>query len=276
MGQLSKIEWTDHTFNPWWGCMKVSEGCKNCYAETLDNRYHHDDPHWGPGSSRKAMSENYWKQPLKWNKEAEKAGNKARVFCASMADVFEHHHDTYKHRLRLFDIIESTPNLIWQLLTKRPENIRLLTPVMWYLDWPKNVWIGTSVENQEAAKTRIPHLLKIPSNVRFLSCEPLLGPLRLREYFNAETFYARGPDGQLVTKTYFNPDIHWVIAGGESGPGARPMDKQWLLQLMYDCTTANVPFFFKQWGEYCNGIKVGKHQAGRLLEGEEWNEFPEY
>src|SRR3990172_1427349 len=127
----SQIEWTDHTFNPWWGCEKVSAGCKNCYAETLDNRYHKANPHWGPYSSRKYMSNNYWAQPLKWNDQARKSGVKKKVFCASMADVFEDNIIVTSQRYKLWDIIEKTPNLIWQLLTKRPENIMKFIPYSW-------------------------------------------------------------------------------------------------------------------------------------------------
>src|SRR5579863_1074490 len=168
----SQIEWTTHTFNPWWGCMKVSEGCKNCYAESLDNRYHHADPHWGPNSPRKEMSDKHWMQPFLWDQKAWKAGIKAKVFCASMADVFEVSTDpvVVNGRKRLFNIIDNTPNLIWQLLTKRPENILNCVPVHWREAFPENVWMGTSVENQEAANERIPHLLNVPAKVRFLSC----------------------------------------------------------------------------------------------------------
>src|ERR1041385_2907422 len=169
MSENSKIEWTDHTFNPWWGCQKVSEGCKNCYAETLDNRYNHANPHWGPYSGRKPMSEGYWSQPIKWNAEAKKSGIMKKVFCASMADVFEGHPETIEHLNRLFLLILDTPYLIWQLLTKRPENIMRLIPEVWKTNFPHNVWRGTSIENQKAADERIPHLLEGPPGIRFLS-----------------------------------------------------------------------------------------------------------
>lgn len=239
----SKIEWTDHTFNPWWGCVKISEGCKFCYAEILDNRYHHENSHWGPGSTRKMQSESYWKQPLKWNEAAEKAGVQAKVFCASMADVFEDHKDVHESRMRLFNMIDKTPWLIWQLLTKRPENIREFTPVWHKLGFPDNVWIGTSVENQKAADERIPHLLEVPAKVRFLSCEPLLGPLEFSDV-------TRRSDAVRVLGQRSLTGIHWVIAGGESGPKARPMHPGWVRSLRDQCQAAGVPFFFKQWGEF--------------------------
>lgn len=302
----SKIEWTDHTFNPWWGCMKVSAGCVNCYAEILDNRYHHDNPHWGPGSSRKEQSDNYWKQPLKWNAVAEKTGISAKVFCASMGDVFEGHPDTLQYLTRLFKLIEQTPFLIWQLLTKRPENIMTLVNAgtNWGKSWPKNVWIGTSVENQKAADERIPFLLQVPAKVRFLSCEPLLGPVDITQRkinYSVPTRYTYDGKGIEWTdpgNTFIG--IQWVIVGGESGRNARPMHPDWVRSLRDQCQTAGVgvSFFFKQWGEYIpvreyvegtvyqNDLPVmmednptefkrlGKKGSGRLLDGIEWNEFP--
>lgn len=267
----SKIEWTDHTFNPWWGCMKVSAGCKNCYAEALDKRW--DGGNWGPDSNRRPMGENYWKQPLKWDKAAA-AGVRSKVFCASMADVFEGNPDTLPHLQRLFFLINQTPNLIWQLLTKRPENIMELVPSWWIKHgFPPNVWIGTSVENQAAADTRIPHLLKVPAAVRFLSCEPLIGPLDLREYmtltdnnrWGTELSEKRGWGYDDWSGGFAGPGsniydpksgIDWVIAGGESGHGARPAHPDWFRSLRDQCAAAGVPFFFKQgskdWPDYKN------------------------
>lgn len=272
----SKIEWTDHTFNPWWGCIKVSAGCKNCYAETLDNRW--KGGHWGPGSTRRAMSEEYWKQPLKWNAAAEKAGLPAKVFCASMADVFEGYPDTLPHLHRLFTLIENTPHLIWQLLTKRPENIMQLVPDHWKKQFPANVWLGTSVENQEAADERIPHLLEAPASVRFLSCEPLISPVDLHRHFSPATTYDYDEYGDVIRDWQYEPEIHWVIAGGESGHSARPMHPDWVRSLLDQCQSAEVPFFMKQWGEWADDggypVRIGKKLAGRLLDGREWNEFP--
>ncbi len=297
--QNSKIEWTDHTFNPWWGCVKVSPGCQHCYAETLNHRYGFSN--WGPAktTSRRMMSENYWKQPLRWNKEAGAAGERRRVFCASMADVFEDHPQVMEPRARLFSLIEQTPALDWLLLTKRPENINLMAP--WhgepgmYHGWPANVWLGTSVENQEQADIRIPELLKVPAAVRFLSCEPLLGAVDI----TTNGYLSAGWAGATL------PGIDWIIAGGESGPGARPMHPAWVRSLRDQCIAAGVPFFFKQWGEWApydgrvdtlaviktNGEwartytcdvfndevlmeRLGKHTAGRLLDGRAWNELP--
>ncbi len=320
----SHIEWTNHTFNPWWGCMKVSEGCKNCYAETLDNRYHNADPHWGPNSPRKEMSDKHWAQPFLWDEKARKAGVQAKVFCASMADVFEVSDDpvVINGRTRLFNIIENTPNLIWQLLTKRPENIINSIPESWRYFFPDNVWIGTSVENQKAADERIPYLLSVPAKVRFLSCEPLLGPLDLTnipcqipewfplkfqkneiEHLDCLAGYKSFP-GNDRDLCPINSEIHWVIAGGESGHGARPMHPDWATSLRDQCANAEVSFFFKQWGEYLpkcqiekrpntdfygkpihlpspnnpdkinTYYKLGKKEAGSLLNGVEYKQFP--
>jgi len=310
----SKIEWTDHTFNPWWGCMKVSEGCKHCYAEALDNRW--KGSHWGPNGNRKPMSAEYWRKPLKWNDAAAKAGKPAKVFCASMADVFEGHPDTLLHLVRLFTIIHSTSNLIWQLLTKRPENIMRLVPEPWKTSWPSNVWIGTSVENQAAADERIIHLLSVPAPVRFLSCEPILGRVDL---WYPKSIWPEGPktccSGKdcgcmgLPVDPPLISGIDWVIAGGESGHHARPMHPDWVRSLRDQCAAADVPFFFKQWGQYIptyhagercyeksrygnsigecwvkwdhrfddgtGMIKVGKKAAGRLLDGKEYSQFPQ-
>lgn len=242
MSQQSSIEWTDHTFNPWWGCTKVSSGCTNCYAETLANRYGHTV--WGPRAERRLFGEKHWQEPLKWNRLAQEAGVPARVFCASMADVFEDNRKLDEERIKLWGLIADTPWLHWQLLTKRPEHVLQLAP--WVNEWPKNVWLGTSVENQAAADYRVPLLQAIPAHIRFLSCEPLLGPI---EHLDLQ-------------------DIDWVIAGGESGMRHRPIDIEWIRSLRNRCVTSDVAFFFKQWG----GIR--SKTGGRLLDGREWSEFP--
>lgn len=163
----SNIEWTTHTFNPWIGCTKVSDGCKNCYAEALDRRWGHK--RWGPTAARVRTSEANWKKPLQWNAEAAKAKRRDRVFCASLADVFDDHESVDPHwRADLFNLIDSTPHLDWLLLTKRPENIQRFMPNLAESEhmWPRaNVWLGTTVENQEQSEKRIPHLLKAPAAV---------------------------------------------------------------------------------------------------------------
>lgn len=341
----TSIEWADHTFNPWVGCEPVSEGCRNCYAAALNNRFKNGTAEMRGGravfnGTVKRTSASYWKQPLAWNErpfacdfcdksfkieqahqcvkpgEIRAAGelrwHRPRVFCASMADWL-HEAVPVEWLADLLDLIRRTPNLDWLLLTKRPEawlermrevgfwcakacSIEQETFVTkWYRydQFPSNVWIGTSVEDQAAADARIPALLKIPAAVRFLSCEPLLGAVDLRVPCN------------------FIGGIDWVIAGGESGARARPMHPDWVRGLRDQCRAAGVPFLFKQWGEWAPHVlkvagdlggdlrrgtvchvcadrendghfrkgdrhmeRVGKKAAGRLLDGREWNEFP--
>lgn len=266
MAETTTIAWCHATFNAWEGCSKVSDGCKNCYAETRANRF--GTAKWGPQGTRRIASESYWRQPHKWNREAAKAGERHRVFCASLADVFEGRESMPESawapveaaRVRLFHLISETPHLDWLLLTKRPENVRRFAggdglPRTWPENMPPNAWIGTSVEDQQNADTRIPHLLEIPARVRFLSCEPLLGEVDLKPWLRC---------GECQGKTWdridydaipcpvcggdFAPGIHWVIVGGESGGGARPFDLAWARTLRDQCQKSGVAFFMKQAG----------------------------
>jgi protein gp37 len=271
----SSIEWTHHTFNPWWGCTKVSPGCKHCYAETFSHRIGQDI--WGARAERRFFGDHHWRQPLAWNSEATRQGQRRRVFCASMADVFENRADLNATRDRLWQLIAATPSLDWLLLTKRPERVRKSVP--WGERWPSNVWIGATAENQRWADRRIPALLELPAPVRFLSCEPLLGALDISRWFVGRR------------------RVDWVIAGGESGHYARPMNPEWARSLRDQCNSARVAFHFKQWGHWGpdyaaagmrrqrvtvadpNGrpitlVRVGKHAAGRQLDGRTWDEFP--
>lgn len=370
MGSNTKIEWATHTFNPW--------------REKDDTRI--------------MAAESAWKEPLKWDREAKAAMEqwradsygfpfnppypkppRPRVFCASMADVFEdwagpisshdgrwivrpyldsesgpenwqlEYPEIFKVdpqgwklltmadvRRRLFALIEATPNLRWLLLTKRPQNVSgcngmpTMLPLKWIANnganFPQNVWLGTTVENQQTADERIPHLLRAPARVRFLSCEPLLGPVDLSRFHIGwlrctVCGEARDPDTEEPLGTRWNCGeceadrslviegrfLHWVIAGGESGPHARPSHPNWFRSLRDQCVAAGVPFFFKQWGEWAPpdqvaesvfsnrprfeayefpGLpvpmaekgpivyRVGKAAAGRLLDGREWDEVP--
>lgn len=284
----SKIEWTHHTFNPWWGCQRVSPGCEHCYAETFANRLGFKV--WGPAktTARRMASATYWQGPIAWNKAARDSGERQRVFCASMADVFEDHPDVVESRARLFALIDATPYLDWLLLTKRPENVNAMLGG-WKLS--ANVWMGTSVEDQRRANERIPALLDIPARVRFLSCEPLLGPVDI-----GAAYPAMGPMTHFGFTDGFGYEalLHWVIAGGESGPKARPMNPAWARSLRDQCVDAGVAFHFKQWGEYAprlirppvataDGLefsdkeiltRMGKKDAGRMLDGRTWDEVP--
>lgn len=311
----SHIEWTDHTFNPWEGCTKVSPGCAHCYAEARNQRFS-AGANWGPGAPRRRTSPANWKQPLAWNRAAAPYSveigkwitpDRPRVFSASLADWLDP--EVPIEWLRDFlALIALTPHLDWQLLTKRPEQWRprlealstleiaglpglgLVLAALW-LDGqaPANIWIGATTEDQARADERIPQLLAIPARVRFLSCEPLLGPVeiisKIRDVFDA------APLGRDV-------DLHWVICGGESGPGARPMHPIWARRIREQCEAVEVPFFFKQWGNWLpehqdinrqrsapaseihvfpdsqRTFRMGKLTTGRLLDGLEHNALP--
>ncbi len=254
MGKHSAIEWTDHTFNPWWGCAKISPACAHCYAETWARRVGMDL--WAENSPRRFFSEKHWKEPLAWDREAAKERVRRRVFCASMADVFEARDDLIPWRDKLWNLIEGTPNLDWLLLSKRPENAQSMVP--WGQCWPTNVWLGTTVEDQFWAQRRMPFLEKVPAQVRFISCEPLLAPLDLSRWMQS---------------------IHWIIVGGESGHRARPLEPAWVLALRDQAITAKVAFHFKQWGEWKSDgnamQRIGKKAAGRMLDGRLWDQLPD-
>lgn len=262
MAKNSRIEWTTHTFNPWWGCVKVSPACKHCYAESWAKRV--GQPVWGIRADRRFFGDTHWNEPLRWDREAARSGERARVFCASMADVFEDRRDLDPWRDRLWTLIEATPNLDWLLLTKRPQHVAGTVP--WDDRWPENVWLGTTVEDQECADERLPLLAAIPAAVRFISAEPLLGPVDLREWATS---------------------LDWVITGGESGPKARPSSPSWFRDLMNQCMATGIAFHFKQWGDWAPGqgvplakvraeraadgttmLRVGKKHAGRVFDGE--------
>lgn len=251
MGTSTAIAWTDHTFNPWWGCAKISEACDHCYAEAFAKRTGHAV--WGKDGDRRTFGEAHWNEPVRWDRKAREAGRQDLVFCASMADVFEPHPAIAGERERLFRLIEFTPNLTWQLLTKRPEQINRLVPTHWLDEFPRNVWVGTTVEHQAAAELRIARLLNIEGNptVRFLSCEPLLGSLYLR------------PEWMC------SPRVDWVICGGESGPGHRPLDIVHARRLRNQCEEYAVPFFFKQVGGRTPTA------GGDLLDGMQYKDFPQ-
>lgn len=257
MAETTGIEWTDATFNPWIGCTAVSAACDHCYAEALVKRY------GGDFATRRRTSPANWKKPLAWNRKAEAAGKRMRVFCASLADVFDNQVPA-EWRTDLFALIDAAPWLDWQLLTKRPQNIAKMLPPNWGDGWP-NVWLGTTVENQEEADRRIPHLLDVPARRKFLSCEPLLGLVDLHRWLRDLCPNCHHPDcvpslradsaevfsrcGRFVMETP-GPALDWIIVGGESGRGARPVNPAWARNLRDQCAAHGVPFFFKQWGEW--------------------------
>lgn len=336
----SHIEWTDHTFNPWEGCTKVSPGCAHCYAEARNARFGGGEaPNWGKGAPRRRTSGQNWNQPLKWNREAGddqhaycvevgarfqesddmlEVPDRPRVFCASLADWLDDEVDPL-WLADLLNLIHTTPHLDWLLLSKRPQLWRARMEAVCEVDgdnriawnWlkpepiiPANVWIGTTVEDQQRADERIPALLKIPARVRFLSCEPLLGAVTL----SLKCPRDHNGDGDCDHHTRGCPKVDWVICGGESGPGARPMHLDWARSLRDQCAATGVAFHFKQWGEWkpCEvkektisvdtpldvktprepelwqwsnargySARVGKAAAGRLLDGVEHNGLPD-
>jgi protein gp37 len=227
MAENSKIEWCDHTFNPWIGCQRVSPGCDHCYAEHLaDHRFGWVE--WGPHGQRKRTSEAYWKQPYRWAKAPRQSGMRARVFCASLADVFDNKAPDGS-RDDLFRLIRETPKLDWLLLTKRPQKIARMLPADWGNGYP-NVWLGITAEDEEFYRMRWPILSRIPAAVRFVSYEPAIAPL--------------GPVD--IDKADCLPD--WIICGGESGPGARRMKPAWVRAVRDECADLDIAFFMKQIG----------------------------
>lgn len=231
MSERTGISWTRSTFNPWLGCQRVSPGCEHCYAETfVGNRMGYNGTKlptlWGPRGDRKRTSAAYWRQPLRWNRIASETGEFWPVFCASLADVFEDRDELIPWRSGLFQVIDQTPCLTWQLLTKRPENIMSMLPGPWS-HVPDNVWLGTTAEDEKRYEERVAgHLAHIACRVRFVSIEPQIGPVTLRH--GAQD---------------------WMIVGGESGPGARPFDLRWLDKLIVQAREVEAPLFVKQYGE---------------------------
>jgi protein gp37 len=221
LGTQTAIAWTDHTFNPWMGCHKVSQGCTHCYAETLVKRRLGLPGVWGADLNRQ-RTKTPWAKVPRWNADARDAGVPARVFCASLADVFEDAPGPNAWREDVFDLIRECDWLDFQLLTKRPENIARMLPDDWYEGWP-NVWLGTSIEDNRVAE-RGPILTAVPAIVHFVSYEPAIGPL-----------------DQLDLE-----GIDWMIVGGESGPGYRPMNLEWARDMQIRCWDLDIPYFFKQ------------------------------
>lgn len=236
----TKISWADYTFNPWVGCTKVTDGCKHCYAETMNKRFN-GGKNWGPNGERRTTKVQNWNQVLRLNRQCKEAGIRKVVFCASLADVFEDNPQVFDTRLRLWDLIQQCDSLDWLLLTKRPQNIMRFVPEVWKTQWPGNVMPGVSVCSQkdyvlfyemQIAAYRCNFLW-------FASMEPLLGY----------------PDMKVWLDDKSDVKPHSVIVGGESGPGARTMHPNWVRWIKYDCETLGIQFHFKQWGEYAEECK---------------------
>lgn len=332
MADRTAIEWCDATFNPWIGCTRVSPACDHCYA-AVSTPARALDIEWGAGQPRRRTSAANWKLPLRWSAkrfyECHDCGHRGegfhdyrhqcslcrssstrearrRVFCASLADVFDNEVDQIWRR-DLFELILATPNLDWLLLTKRIGNahdmireaLSAINPMMQVeYPWPwQNVWLGATIANQQEADRDIPKLLRLPAHVRFLSMEPLLQAVELRHHLFGHCPEHDFPSGFCLQRHHAGVQhLHWVIAGGESGTAARPMSPDWVRALRDQCAAAGVPFLFKQWGEWIpmlgqvEGVPVrdktttpdgwvvgraGKKRAGRTLDGATHTDFPE-
>lgn len=228
MAENSAIEWTTHTFNPWWGCVRVSPGCQHCYAETLAHRYGHDI--WGVDKPRRFFGDKHWNLPVKWNRDAEGKTERTYVFSASMSDWLEDQPYLVEPRARLMKLVEDTPNLTWLLLTKRIENAPTLA-LNWRGGAPQNAWFGVTTEDQKRYNERIDILIKLKdlfnASKIWLSIEPQLGPI----FLNGRS-------------------VDWIICGGESGYGSRPFESLWGRILLRQCQALGIPFFMKQLGGY--------------------------
>lgn len=267
MSEVTGIAWTDHSWSPWHGCTEVSVGekgaCVFCYARDLNHRYGFDN--WGAGKPRRALSENHWRQPLKWDKAAAAAGETRFVF-PSMCDPWDNEVPIEWLR-RFLDLIDATPHLTWLLLTKRAPNIvkRMREAGR---DLPKNVALGITVVTQDEYDRDMRHLQAakrlLGARLAFLSIEPMMGPIDLTTAPRGDgQGHSRPLDGRFDFER-----VDWVICGGESGPSPRPMQESWALALRDQCTAADVPFFFKQWGG-----RTPKAN-GKELDGREWCERP--
>lgn len=282
MSSNTKISWCDHTFNPWIGCSRVSDECFRCYADAFAKRYF-KDVQWIVNGGRHRTSEANWAKVRSWNSKAIERGASARVFCASLADVFEVHPALDAWREDLFELIIECTALDWMMLTKRPENVMRMVPADWRRKWPQHVWIGTSVGTQEST-ARLDELIRIPAPVRFVSAEPLLEHVDLWPW--------------LSKKQRGAPAIQLVITGGESGGGSRPMHPEWPRAIRDDCADAGVHYHHKQWGNWVPEVRMSLKQisaaskrkftfpdgtvmrqmsvkaAGRLLVGKEYLDMP--
>ena len=236
MAQKSSIEWTDSTWNPVTGCTKISSGCKNCYAERMAHRLYEMGQFRYRNKFQLTLQEDIIEAPLKWRKPRV-------VFVNSMSDLF-HKDIPLSFIKKVFHTMNVAQHHVFQVLTKRSQRLKELAPE---LNWSPNIWMGVSVEDQNVVN-RIDDLRDVPARIRFLSIEPLIGPIT-----------NIGLSG-----------INWVIVGGESGPKARPMNPEWARNIRDLCVEKNVQFFFKQWGG------VNKKKTGRKLDGEFWNQRPEY
>jgi protein gp37 len=279
VGKDTRISWAHATFNGWIGCVEVSPACDNCYARTLSERWGYAV--WGKDTPRRRTSVSYWRQPVKWNRDAAKSGQRRRVFAFSLSDVFEDRRDLDAWRADLWRLIEETPNLDWMLLTKRHDSIARMLPEAWLAKPRSNVWLGVTAENQRRAEERIPALLEVPAAVHWISAEPLLGPIDVSPWMAGASHGVTddlydAPDGAVVGGEERIGDtwrrrngVDWVIVGGESGADARRMDPAWARDILDQCRRGGAAFHFKQKG----GI-LAKELGCKDREGKDSTEWP--
>jgi len=275
-----------YTFNPWWGCVEDGPECDHCYARAFAKRV--GQRVWGHDSPRRFFGDLYWREPLLWNKQAEKTGVRRKVFVASMADIGERRNDETGARMdgersKLWQLIELCTNLDWLLLTKRPQNLIHLVPEPWNTQgYPPHMWVGTTAGDQSGLDKRAKYLARIPAAIRFLSCEPLLSQITLGNIaspiqVNRCQVGALSNDGErallgivrAAAKRLDPGRVDWVIAGSESGAGARPAERDWIRSLRDQCQASGTLFFFKQWTEHRKVISTPE------LDGRQWIEQPE-
>ena len=264
MGENTKVEYVKHSFSPWWGCSRKSRGCKACFAADNARRWGHSDL-WHLHGPRRVVSDDQWRKPLKWNREAEQEGVRARILCGTMCDVFEDHPAVPGARARLFDLVAATPWLLWLFFTKRPENVNDLVP--WGDDWPDNTGLIASTEDQNAVDERVPLVLSTAAPLKGLSVEPLVGPATLsmcswappggeglagvHNPLTGEWWPAVGDCAEeYAGRRTDQARLDWIIVGGESGRKASPMHPRWVSDLYRECQDSNVPMWLKQWGEW--------------------------
>lgn len=319
MSTATKIEWADSTYNYWEGCQKNGPGCDHCYAEVRNARFAGIKiegvsvaPNWGPGAPRRLTSEKNRNLPHRWEREHKafmaEHGRRQRVFCSSLSDVFDNAVDP-AWRDDLFSIMEACPNLDWLVLTKRIGNVRKMVPARWLEPggWPAHVRIGATIVTPEEAARDIPKLLALPCP-NFLSMEPLLASVDLERPMPGPVL-DQGGGASICQPWMIQSGIDWVIVGGETGPGARPMHPAWVRSLRDQCEAAGVPFLFKQYGDWVHEVagshvgepdlymhedgrtaseaealaaggnwqgmyRLGKKQTGRRLDGRTWDGFP--
>ncbi len=286
MGEITHIAWCHHTFNPWIGCNEVSPGCLHCYARQLAEA--RLGAQWGAQTPRNLTATSTWQLPFRWNRMAEREGQRHRVFCSSLADVFEDRRDLDEPREWLFRMIELTPWLDWLLLTKRPQNILKLTPGRWYRGAPPGLWLGATMEDGKRTRERAPELINaaraLGVRVRFASCEPLLEDIadEMRPFLGERSWFGcgmgtqhprlhrgKGPRGSDCPRDELHHHhdfgcvgINWVIVGGESGAKPRLFDVKWAQGLIADCRLTGVPLFMKQTGAWTNWRDHDGHDLG--------------